>query len=90
VYYTKRIVLKSRRILEMENKSAIAAIERAENVTPFCSCGEATAPVARDGAVYLECNSLGEEKGSGIVSLLRSIVGTAHVRELIIENELAA
>ncbi len=74
----------------LDNKSAIAAIELAERATPFCSCGEVTAPVARDGAVYLQCISLNQPKGSGIVSLLRTIVEPAHVRELIIENELAA
>ncbi len=74
----------------LDNKSAIAAIELAERATPFCSCGEATAPVARPDGIYLQCISLNQPKGSRIGSLLRAIVEPAHVRELIIENELAA
>ncbi len=74
----------------LDNKSAIAAIELAERATPFCSCGETTAPVACEDGIYLQCASLNQPKGSGIVSLLRTIVEPAHVRELIIENELAA
>jgi len=77
----------------LNNKSAIEAIELAERATPFCSCGEPTAPTGRDGSVYLECISLNDEqpKGSPVARLLRAITEPAHVRELILDSdELAA
>ena len=70
--------------------TAIDAIERAERETPFCGCGEPTAPVARDGAIWLECIAGNESKGNPIARLLGSIVAQAHVRRYIIEDEQAA
>jgi hypothetical protein len=71
----------------MDNRSAIEAIEIAERATPFCSCGELTAPAGRDGSVWLECISLREEpKGGTITRFLRSIVAPVHVQELIIDS----
>jgi hypothetical protein len=71
----------------MDNRSAIEAIEIAERATPFCSCGELTAPAGRDGNVWLECISLREEpKGGTITRFLRSIVAPVHVQELIIDS----
>ena len=74
-----------------DNGTAIEAIERAERATPFCSCGEPTAPAGRDGNVYLECISLRDEQPrSPVARLLRAITEPAHVREIIIDNEMAA
>jgi len=71
----------------VNNRSAIEAIEAAERATPFCGCGELTAPEGRDGNVWLECISLREEpKGGTITRLLRSVLEPAHVQELIIDN----
>ena len=75
----------------MDNQSAIEAIEIAERATPFCVCGEVTAPAGRDGNVWLECISLREEpKGGTITRILRAITEPVHVHELIIDNRLAA
>jgi hypothetical protein len=71
----------------IERQSAMEAIEIAERATPFCACGEVTAPEGRDGGVWLECISLREEpKGGTITRFLRSIVAPVHVQELIIDS----
>jgi hypothetical protein len=74
----------------LDNGTAIDAIERAERETPFCGCGEPTAPVARDGVIWLECAAGNQPKGNRIARLLGSIVAPAHVRRYIIEDEKAA
>jgi hypothetical protein len=75
----------------MDNKSAVAAIEMAEYATPFCGCGQLTSATGRDGNVWLECISLREEpKGGAVTRLLRALTDPGHVRELIIDNSLAA
>ena len=72
------------------NVAALEAIERAERSTPFCTCGEPTSPVGRDGAVWLQCISLNDEpKGGPVARLLRAITEPAHVREVIIEDQAA-
>jgi hypothetical protein len=74
----------------LDTQAAIEAIEIAERATPFCPCGEVTAPEGRDGSVWLECISLREEpKGGAIVRLLRSITEPAHLQELIIDQRAA-
>jgi hypothetical protein len=76
---------------DLETQVAIEAIEIAERATPFCPCGEATAPEGRDGNVWLECISLREEpKGGTIIRLLRSVMAPVHVHELIIDSDRAA
>jgi hypothetical protein len=32
-------------------------IERAQNETPFCDCGQPSVPVERDGVIWLSCRS---------------------------------
>ena len=75
----------------MDNKSAVDAIEMAEYATPFCVCGQLTSATGRDGNVWLECISLREEpKGGAVARLLHALTDPGHVRELIIDNTLAA
>ena len=74
----------------IDRQSAIEAIEIAERATPFCPCGEVTAPEGRDGGVWLECISLREEPTGGVITrILRSITEPAHVQELIIDQRAA-
>jgi hypothetical protein len=72
------------------NIAAIEAIERAERETPFCGCGESTAPVARDGVIWLECISTNEPKGNPVTRLIDAIIAPAHVRRFIVDDEMAA
>jgi hypothetical protein len=74
----------------LDKQAAIEAIEIAERATPFCPCGEVTAPEGRGGSVWLECISLREEPtGGAITRLLRSITSPAHLQELIIDERAA-
>ena len=74
----------------IERQSAMEAIEIAERATPFCGCGEVTAPEGREGSVWLECISLREEPSGGVITrLLRSITEPSHVQELIIDQQAA-
>lgn len=80
----------SNKQVAVDRQAAIEAIEIAERATPFCSCGEVTAPEGRDGSVWLECISLREEQtGGAITRLLRSITAPTHVQELIIDQRAA-
>jgi hypothetical protein len=72
------------------DRSAVEAIELAERQTPFCACGEPTAPVAHDGAIWLECISRSEPRGSAFARIVGSIVSPGHVRQLILEDDEAA
>ena len=49
----------------VDYQTVLLTIESAERDTPRCSCGRPTVPVAQDdGALWLECSSLTEPKGT--------------------------
>ena len=75
----------------LDRNSVMVNIELAERDMPHCTCGAPTTPIGRDGNIWLECSTLGEERSDGRVArLVRFLTEPSHVRELIIENELAA
>jgi hypothetical protein len=75
----------------LDRNSVMVNIEMAERDIPYCSCGAPTSPIGRDGQIWLECVSLSEERTEGPLGrIFRFLTEPAHVRELIIENELAA
>jgi hypothetical protein len=65
-------------------------IEGAEREVPFCDqCGAPTAPVERDGALWLECTTLSEGK-SPLRRLLTLDLSGVHTRVRIVEQTSAA
>ena len=62
-------------------------LEQAQRRTPFCeTCTSPAVPVARDGAIWLECTSLQEDR-----SLLKRLLDPAilHTRRVIVEDVAA-
>ena len=66
----------------------IDRIETAIQNEPFCVCGEPTTIVARDGAIRLECPTLGARRGS-VGRFLSLVLGPAHLSQVVIDGELA-
>jgi hypothetical protein len=59
-------------------------LEREEREEPFCQCGAPTVPVARDGALWLECSSLQQPK-SRLRRLATLDFEVEHTRRVITE-----
>jgi len=73
----------------MNNDQALELIEASLRDTPACDCGELTRPVDRDGAIWLECASLGTSRGA-LRRLFTLDFAATHVRRLIVDaTELA-
>ncbi len=66
------------------NTRALDLIEGTIRSTPFCACGERTDAIARDGEIWLECVTLGEEKG--LVRRLLALDFVAHVSRPIVDD----
>lgn len=65
-------------------------LEQEERALPFCDCGARTIPVARGGALWLECSSLGRPKAL-FVKLLTLDFPIRHTRRWIMADaELSA
>ncbi len=61
-------------------------LEQAQLKAPFCkSCMSPTTPVARDGAIWLECASMQEDRPF-FKKLLSLDFGGAHTRRVILED----
>jgi hypothetical protein len=60
-------------------------IERANDQTRFCPCGRHTAPIWRDGVVWLECASLSDPERRGIRRILHVMTTPAHVHVPIVD-----
>jgi hypothetical protein len=63
---------------------ALELLEREEREEPFCSCGAPTVPVARDGALWLECASFRRPK-SLVHRLLHLDFSAGHTHRIITE-----
>ena len=61
-------------------------LEQAQRKAPFCkACTSPTTPVARDGAIWLECASLQEDRPF-LRKLLSLDFGAGHTRRVILED----
>ena len=58
-------------------------IERANDLTPFCSCGAHTTPVWRDGVVWLECATLVQPPAGRLQRMVNALA--PHVHQEIVE-----
>ena len=69
-----------------EKAHVLDVIEQAQRKAPFCeACTSPAIPVARDGAIWLECASLQEDRPF-LRKLLSLDFGAAHTRRLILED----
>jgi hypothetical protein len=74
----------------MSNQTSIVDyIEDAHNRQRYCDCGRHTAPIYRDGIIWLECTSLREPPDGRIARLVRAVMGPLHVHEAIVEAPAA-
>lgn len=65
-------------------------LEQEERALPSCECGARTIPVARGGALWLECSSLGRPKAL-LIKLLTLDFPIQHTRRWIMADvELSA
>jgi hypothetical protein len=70
-----------------ETAHVLDVIEQAQRRTPFCeTCASPAAPVGRDGAIWLECVSLREDR-----SRLKRLLDPPflHTRRVIVEDAAA-
>ena len=66
------------------NTRALDLIESTIRSSPYCACGERTDAIAREGGIWLECVTLGEEKG--LVRRVLSLDFVAHVSRPIVDD----
>jgi hypothetical protein len=69
----------------MTNNQMLDLIERANDEQPTCSCGKHTRPVWRDGAVWLDCASLGDPPESRVGRALAAVTAHVHTHERIVD-----
>jgi hypothetical protein len=70
---------------DAENLRAVDLIERAQQKSPYCSCGAMNAPVAHGDIIWLECRrrSLSRNHPQGFLARLSQGIG--HTRREIVE-----
>lgn len=72
--------------MEWEQAKVLDVLEQAWGKAPFCkACTSPTTPVARDGAIWLECASLREERPF-LKRLLSFDFVVDHTRRVILED----
>jgi len=71
----------------MHHHRAVDLIEQQHREQPFCAaCGAPTITIARHGAIWLECSTLGETKSPlRRLFALDSLAG--HTRDVIIDTD---
>jgi hypothetical protein len=67
------------------DRSIVDMIERATDEQSYCSCGQHTTAVWRDGIVWLECSSRLEPAKGRFARLVRTLSSAAHVHESIVD-----
>ncbi len=67
------------------DRSIVDMIERATDERSYCSCGQHTTAVWRDGIVWLECSSRLEPAKGRFARLVRTLSSAAHVHESIVD-----
>jgi hypothetical protein len=71
----------------MTNNNAVDLIERRHRDRPFCAaCSAPTVTVVHDGAIWLECSTLGTRK-SGLSRLFALDTLAGHTREQILDTD---
>ena len=74
----------------INDRHVVDLIERANDADPMCPCGRHTAPVFRDGVVWLECSYLSEPHYGRLGRLVAAATTFAHTRSRIVEVPFAA
>jgi hypothetical protein len=69
----------------MNNYQMLDIIERANDEQPICSCGKHTRPVWRDGAVWLDCASLGDPPEGRLGRAWAAVTAHLHTHERIVD-----
>jgi hypothetical protein len=67
------------------DRQIVELIERASDAEPMCPCGRHTTPEWRDGAVWLECASLGEPHEGRLARIVAALTAPAHTRHRIVD-----
>ena len=68
-----------------DNTRIVALIERAENDTPFCDCGEPMAAMAGNRQIWLRCTSHQIPSGGTFRRLLATLTSAGHTRQLLVD-----
>lgn len=68
-----------------DNTRIVALIERAENDTPFCDCGEPMAAMARNRQIWLRCTSHQIPTGGKLRRRLATLAAVGHTRQLLVD-----
>ena len=69
----------------LNEASLVDKIERAHSDHPYCECGRETITAYRDGAMWLDCQVVGEPVENRLLRLWNEITGPGHVHEQIVE-----
>lgn len=69
----------------LNEASLVDRIERAQTDRPYCGCGGETVISYRAGAMWLECDIVGEPIEGRIQRVWNAISAPEHVRQLIVE-----
>ncbi len=68
-----------------DQSRVVDLIEKANDARPFCPCGRHTAPVWRDGVVWLECSSLSDPREGVVARIVAAAIAPVHVKFPIID-----
>lgn len=69
----------------LNEASLVDRIERAHSDRPYCECGRETITSYRDGAMWLECQIVGEPAANRLLRLWNEISAPGHIHERIVE-----
>lgn len=70
----------------IDRLSMIDLIDQAQRDLPYCACGRHTTALWRDGAVWLECASLGESREGLGRRIVASLTAPTHTRMRVTES----
>jgi hypothetical protein len=72
--------------MQWEQAKVLDVLEQSQRNLPFCTeCASPTVPVARDGAIWLECSGVKEDRPF-LKRLLTLSFPSLHTRRLILED----
>ncbi len=74
----------------IDNWKVLDRIERAEQETPFCYCGEPMSPVAKPDGIWIECVSRLNPDESRLGRLRSVLTAGGHTSRQIVELDQAA
>lgn len=73
-----------------EERRALERIERAQEETPFCTCGMPTRIVTSTGGLWLECASLPGAPAGPLGRCISRVTASIHTRQLVVEQAALA